>query len=58
MQIQELLKNIEHSCHLSENKHFATFKIKLFQQLSQPLQLSTVILNQIFVREKQYITEF
>ena len=57
MQIQELLKNVEHPCHLSENKHFAAFEIKLFQQLSQPLQLATVILNQIFVREKQYVTE-
>ena len=52
MQIQELLEYVEHPCHLSENQYFAAFKIKLFQQLSQPLQLAAVVLNQVLVREK------
>ena len=55
VKVQELLKDIQHLCHLSKYDTLGPFVVKCLQQLGHLLKFTTVILNQILVRKKQYI---
>ena len=55
MQIEELLKDIQHLGHLGKYDYFRAFVIQGFQKLSQLLKLTAVILDQVSVREEQNI---
>ena len=55
MQVQELLKDVEHPCHLSEDQDLGAFHVESLEKLRESLELATVILDEILVREEEYV---
>ena len=52
MEVQEVLQDIQDPRHLGEDQNFVTLGMQVLQEGRQTLEFSTIVLNQVFVREE------